>query len=101
MGSINNRVPSQNPKVIGDNTTLITDYTIYSSIDSTTNIDTFRYTPTISSYYTFRSGTPDVVGRLYNSSGTQLSYDDDGAGEGRNFAISYYLAAGQNQNLEP
>ena len=45
--------------------------------------------------YTFySSGNYDTVAYLYDSSTTELTNDDNGAGDGKNFSISYYLISG-------
>ncbi len=44
--------------------------------------------------YTLTSlGNTDTYGELYDASGNQLDYDDDG-GQGNNFSITYMLASG-------
>ena len=53
----------------------------------------FRFTPSASGLYVFFSdGSYDTYGQLYNASWGTLTYDDDG-GNGRNFLLSYSLAA--------
>ena len=55
----------------------------------------FRFVPSESGTYVFQStnSSGDTYGYLYNSSGTQLSSNDD-SGDGSNFKISYNLTAG-------
>ena len=56
----------------------------------------FAFTPTESRIYTIESsGDYDTYGHLYNSSKSQIASDDDSAGIGNNFRISYYLEAGE------
>ncbi len=55
----------------------------------------FVFTATESKTYTFRSsGSVDTYGYLYNSNQSQLSYNDDGAGD-RNFSLSKSMTAGE------
>ena len=55
----------------------------------------FKFTATASKTYSFKSsGTYDTYGYLYNSTGSQLSSNDDGAGSG-NFLISRYISVGE------
>jgi hypothetical protein len=59
--------------------------------------DCFRVVAPSSGTYSFRSAMSvagDLYGHLYNASGTQLTYDDDGGGS-LNFLMSYALTAGQ------
>ena len=79
--------------------TVSTPPTIYTG-NTTATISTggasawYRFTPSTSASYTFTStASSDTVAYLYNSSGTQLAYNDDG-GENTNFLISYSLTAG-------
>jgi hypothetical protein len=61
--------------------------------------DFFQLDVPISGQWVFTSaGTGDVFGHLYNSSGTQLTYDDEGGGM-RNFRVAYDLAAGTTYYL--
>ena len=54
----------------------------------------YKIVPTVSGTMTVTgSGSCDTYGYLYNSSGTQLKYDDDSAGNG-NFKYSYSVKAG-------
>lgn len=55
----------------------------------------FRFKPSETATYVFQStnSSGDTYGYLYNSNGTQLSYNDD-SGEGSNFKISYNLTEG-------
>lgn len=68
----------------------------------TVNIDTpygkkyFKFVPTSTGFYTFESSSKlsgDPYGELYNSSQTQITYNDDGA-SGRNFKLTYHLQLG-------
>lgn len=55
----------------------------------------FKFVPMATKSYTIRSsGDYDTYGYLYNSSKTQLTANDDGAGSGQ-FKITYSLTAGQ------
>jgi hypothetical protein len=59
--------------------------------------DYFKVIAPATGTYTFRSAMStagDLFGHLYNSSGTQLTSNDDGGGS-LNFLISYALTAGQ------
>lgn len=59
------------------------------------DIDVFRFVPTTSRSYTFRTtGSTDTFGTLYDSSSVILGYDDD-SGEGNNFQINETLFYGQ------
>ncbi len=61
----------------------------------------FTFTPSISGTYFFEStaGTGvDTYGCIYDSSGNQLAYNDDG-GEDRNFEVSYSMTAGTKYYL--
>ena len=54
----------------------------------------FRFTPAYSHEYVFEStGDSDTCAYLYDASGRQLAYNNDG-GNGSNFRISYNLTAG-------
>lgn len=55
----------------------------------------FKFTPSESGTYVFQStnSSGDTYGYLYNSSGSQLTSNDD-SGDGSNFKISYYLTGG-------
>lgn len=55
----------------------------------------YIFTPDISGKYVFEStGSLDTKVYVYNSSGTQLGYDDDSSDEGANFKLSLKLTAG-------
>lgn len=55
----------------------------------------YKFTPSITATYVFEStnSSGDTYGYLYNSSGTQITSNDD-SGDGRNFRISYKLYSG-------
>ena len=54
----------------------------------------FTYTPVSSgTYVIYSTDSVDTKAYIYNSSGTQLDYNDDG-GEGKNFRLEYNLTAG-------
>ncbi len=54
----------------------------------------YRFVPSYSGYYEFyTTGSLDTIGKLCNSSGSQLAYDDD-SGDGYNFRINKYLSGG-------
>ena len=55
----------------------------------------YRFVPSYSGYYEFYTEGYyyDTVGKLCNSSGSQLEYDDDD-GDGNNFYIEEYLSGG-------
>jgi uncharacterized repeat protein (TIGR02543 family) len=60
----------------------------------------FKFTATESKTYTFQSsGSYDTYGYLYNSSQSQLSSNDDGAGNG-NFKITRSMSAGETVYLK-
>lgn len=63
------------------------------SIDTGGNIDHYKITPSSSGNYTIycESGI-DTYGYLFDSSGTQLTSDDD-SGTDSNFSMTYYLSA--------
>jgi protein involved in ribonucleotide reduction len=69
---------------------------ITKKLEVATDEDWIRFTAPIAGSWTFKSsGIPtgsDIYGYLLNSSGSQLAYDDDGAGN-RNFSITYTLTA--------
>jgi cell wall assembly regulator SMI1 len=71
--------------------------TISKGLQTATDEDYIRFTAPVSGSWTFQSSnTPsgsDIYGHLLNASGTQLAYNDDGAGD-RNFKITYTLTAG-------
>ena len=76
-------------------------YIITSGESLTAVIDTageyvyFKFTATESKTYTFQSsGSYDTYGYLYNSSQSQLSYNDDD-GDGSNFKITRSMSAGE------
>lgn len=57
----------------------------------------FRFVPTASGSYsiTASNNSGDNYGHLYNSSKTELTNNDDGAGNNNNFKITWSLNAGQ------
>lgn len=57
----------------------------------------FRFVPTASGSYsiTASNNSGDNYGHLYDSSKTELTHDDDGAGNNNNFKITWSLNAGQ------
>jgi len=62
--------------------------------------DFYKFVPTVSgTYKMYTEGSLDTYGHLYNSSQSQLTYNDD-AGDGTNFLISYSLTAGQTYYLK-
>lgn len=66
------------------------------TIDFPGDIDYFIFSPDISGTYTITStGTTDTYGTLYNTDHSVLASNDDFAGLGANFQISYNLTAGQ------
>lgn len=67
-----------------------------SSVEITSGGQSVRlyFIPGESKFYTLTSrGDNDTVGTLYDASGNQIAYDDDG-GEGRNFSITSLLISG-------
>ncbi len=90
-------------------------YAVWGSVDPSLTVDSsntatvssggqvkyFTFTPQTSGVYVIYStgttatntGSVDTMVYLYNSSGTQISYDDDGGGD-RNFRLAYNLTAG-------
>ena len=64
----------------------------------------YSFTPSSSGQYTFYSSNsssgldPEAV--LYDSNWSQLDSDDDGAGNSRNFSLSYNLTAGKTYYLK-
>lgn len=64
------------------------------------DVDFFKFTPTVSGNYVIASsGSTDTYGYLYNSSGTQLAYNDDSNGT-LNFTIAYNLTAYQTYYVQ-
>lgn len=60
----------------------------------------YKLTPNATKYYTIYSeGDLDTIGYLYNSSGDQLNYNDDG-GYGLNFKIVHNLSQGQTYYIK-
>ncbi|MGM9549390.1 MAG: leucine-rich repeat protein [Faecousia sp.] len=67
--------------------------TVY--IGSGGGVDYFRFTPTVTHYYTFESkSSSDTYCTLYDADMKALTSNDDG-GEGYNFKITYKLEAGR------
>lgn len=63
-------------------------------ISAAKEIAYFKFVPEVTTTYIFTSDTnTDTYGYLYNSSGGQIAYNDDG-GENRNFLISRELTKG-------
>ena len=60
----------------------------------------YKFTPSSSGTYVFKStvSSGDTYGYIYNSSGTQLTYNDD-SGDGNNFSISYSFTGGTTYYL--
>ena len=74
------------------NTSSQTTSSVY--IGSKGAIGYFKFVPTVTATYAFEStASTDTYGYLYNSSGTQLDYDDD-SGDGHNFKLTYAMTAG-------
>jgi hypothetical protein len=65
-------------------------------LEVASDLDFFWFTAPTTGTYTFTSGpsTGDVYGLLHNSAGTQIAYNDDGAGY-PNFRLTATLTAGQ------
>ncbi|MDR1800864.1 MAG: InlB B-repeat-containing protein [Lachnospiraceae bacterium] len=65
------------------------------SIETAGDVDMFKFTAPVTGTYLLYVSTSDFdnYGRLYNSSGSQLTSNDDGNGN-LNFKISYSLSAG-------
>ena len=60
----------------------------------------YHFTPTVSATYRFESyGSNDTQVNIYNTSGTQLAYDDDD-GEGYNFLLDYTMEANTTYYIE-
>lgn len=80
-----------------DTATLIADSGVTSgSIAFANDLDYFKFTATKTGTYTIVSeGTMDTQGYLYNSSKSQLAYNDDGNGN-LQFKLSYALVKGQS-----
>lgn len=75
-------------------TTISLNSSLNGSINYGGDEDWFRFTPSTSGNYNFASsGSTDTYGHLFNASGTELIYNDDGAAP--NFTMSYNLTAGQ------
>ncbi len=67
---------------------------ILGSISTAGEEDFYRFTANTSGVFEiFTSSSIDTYGHLYNTSGTQLTFDDD-SGEGLNFRITYNLVQG-------
>jgi hypothetical protein len=66
-------------------------------IDEAGEMVYFVFTATESRSYTIQSSnnSGDTYGHLYNASQGQMASDDDGAGNGNNFKITYTLTAGE------
>ncbi len=70
------------------------------SITSSGGCKYFKFVPEYSGSYSFYStGSVDSYGYLLDSTGTQLTYDDD-AGDDLNFNITYSLTAGNTYYLK-
>ena len=71
------------------------------SIDYAGDIDMFRFIPTKTAIYTFEAVSDfDTYGKLYNASGSQIAYNDDGKLQGDStnrldFYIKHSLVANQ------
>ncbi|MCA8999444.1 MAG: DVUA0089 family protein [Planctomycetaceae bacterium] len=65
------------------------------SISPADDVDMFRFTATAGQRFGFdvdrTTGTLDSIVRIFNSSGTQLALNDDGAGPGESFTTESYL----------
>lgn len=73
---------------------------ISAAINYERDVDYFKFTANKSDNYTFKTtGSTDVYGYLYDSSGTMLSRNDDD-GEGRNFQIIGALKAGETYYIK-
>ena len=78
----------------GSATTMSANSSYSATISSSGQYKYFRYTPSASAYYViYSTGSADTYVHLFNSSGSQLSYNDDG-GDNHNFRLEYYLNAG-------
>ena len=70
-------------------------YTSTTSISTPGEYKYFKFTPSIAGSYKFYSeGSIDTYGYLYDSTGKQLTLDDDN-GNNNNFSITYSLEANQ------
>ncbi len=59
----------------------------------------YSFTPSTTGTYAFESvGSSDTYGYIYNSTGQQLAYNDDG-GESANFRVTYKMTAGTKYYL--
>jgi hypothetical protein len=80
-----------------DNAEVITLNTYHTvNIDTQYELKYFKFVPSATGFYTFECTSKlsgDPYGRLYNSSESQIAYDDDGASNLK-FRLTYHLMSG-------
>ncbi|MBQ3088890.1 MAG: InlB B-repeat-containing protein [Clostridia bacterium] len=75
-------------------TALSANYSYNADISVGDQVKYYTFTPSTSgTYVIYSSGNYDTVVYLYNASGTEIAYNDDG-GESTNFRLEYNLTAG-------
>ena len=73
---------------------------IWSGIEATNDIDFVKFVAPSTATYTIESfGGQNIYGYLYNDAKTYIAYDDNSAGDGRNFRIVYSLEEGKTYYL--
>jgi RHS repeat-associated protein len=83
-----------------DNSTQIqVEDTVYGNMESSNDIDMFKFTPAVTGTYTIESsGNTDVYGYLYNNAQNYIAGNDNG-GVGKNFYFVSTLTAGETYYL--